>query len=69
MTQAACGYPVRNRTKDISVTGVVGISLAMFTLMLRVLARQINHQFGMDDWTLIIAMARTILYIWWLQSL
>jgi hypothetical protein len=56
MTESVCGHPVRDRTKDISVTGIVGISLALLAFLLRILARQINHKFGMDDWTLILAM-------------
>jgi hypothetical protein len=60
ITEATCGLPQRNRTKAVSITGVVGISLAMLAFLLRLLARTINHQFGMDDWTMIIAMVPAI---------
>lgn len=61
MTESVCGHPVRDRTKDVSVTGLVGISLAILAFLLRILARQMNHTFGMDDLTLIIAMVSNTL--------
>ena len=64
MTESACGHPVRDRTKDISITGLVGISLALLTFLLRMLAKLINHKFGVDDWALVVAMvAHTVLHL------
>lgn len=65
MTETICGQPQRDRSYAVSVTGIVGISLAMIAFVLRILARKLHRQFGMDDWTIIIAMvfpSRTLLY-------
>lgn len=64
MTESMCGHPVRDRTHDVSVTGIVGISLAMLTFLLRMLARKMNHKFGIDDWALIIAMVTALVNAW-----
>jgi hypothetical protein len=56
ITAEICGWPLRDRTRSVSVTGIVGISLAMMIFLLRIIARTKTHQFGMDDWTMIMAM-------------
>ena len=56
LTAEICGWPLRDRTRSVSVTGIVGISLAMVTFLLRIIARTKTQQFGMDDWTMIMAM-------------
>ena len=56
MTETICGQPRRDRSNAVSITGIVGISLTMVAFLLRILARRVHHQFGMDDWTMIIAM-------------
>lgn len=56
MTETICGKPRRDRSNAVSITGIVGISLAMITFLLRVLARIVHHQLGIDDWTMITAM-------------
>jgi hypothetical protein len=65
MTETVCGQPQRDRSHAVSVTGIVGISLAMIAFVLRIVARKLHRQFGMDDWTIIIAMvfpSRTLLH-------
>jgi hypothetical protein len=56
MTETVCGKQPRDRSNAVSITGIVGVSLAMTTFLLRILARAVHHQFGMDDWTMILAM-------------
>lgn len=54
-----CGRPIRNRTKLISVTGVVGGGLAFLAFTLRMIARLPLFKggpFGMDDAMIVIAM-------------
>ena len=59
MTEAI-GGPSRDRTKTISVTGIVGLTLALFTLGLRIWARITAEQFGMDDWIMVTGMVYII---------
>lgn len=56
VTEAICQQPLRDRTKAVSVAAIIGISLAALALILRLLARTLSRQFGMDDWTMIAAM-------------
>ncbi|PGH35242.1 hypothetical protein GX50_01938 [[Emmonsia] crescens] len=58
-----CGRPIRNRTKLISVTGVVGGGLAFLAFTLRMIARLPLFKggpFGMDDAMIVIAMIFTV---------
>ncbi|KLJ12295.1 hypothetical protein EMPG_12638 [Blastomyces silverae] len=58
-----CGRPIRDRTKLISVTGVVGGGLALLAFSLRMMARLPffnGGPFGMDDAMIIIAMIFTV---------
>ena len=56
VTETMCGIPQRNKTKTVSIIGMVGISLAMIAFVLRLLARTMHHQIGIDDWAMIVAM-------------
>ena len=56
ISEAICGSPLRDRARSVSVIGISGISLAMVIFLLRILARAKSHQFGTDDWTMILAM-------------
>lgn len=56
MTETVCGKQPRDRSNAVSITGIIGVSLAMITFLLRIIARAVHHQFGMDDWTMILAM-------------
>lgn len=56
LTEAICYRPIRNRTKAVSITAIVGISLALLTFILRVLARMTSGQFGIDDWAITAAI-------------
>ena len=58
ISETTCGDPQRDRTKSVSVTGLVGITLAMLVFLLRIIARTRNRQFGMDDWTMVMAMVQ-----------
>jgi hypothetical protein len=58
MTEAICHRPLRNRTKAISITAIVGISLALLAFVLRALARMTTGQFGIDDWAMTAAIVR-----------
>ncbi|KAL1999071.1 hypothetical protein VTN02DRAFT_5106 [Thermoascus thermophilus] len=62
ITETACGAPVRNRTKAVSVTGVVGGVVAFIVFCLRMISRLpcFGGQFGMDDWTMILTMTLLI---------
>jgi hypothetical protein len=60
MTESICRRPLRNRTKAVSIPGIVGISLALPAFILRLLARMMSSQFGMDDWAMIVAMVRIL---------
>ncbi|PGH09595.1 hypothetical protein AJ79_05651 [Helicocarpus griseus UAMH5409] len=58
-----CGRPVRDRTKLISVIGVVGGILALIAFILRMMARLPvfnGGQFGMDDAMIVLAMMFTV---------
>ena len=59
ITERSCNLPLRNRTNTISVTAIVGVSLALLAVMLRLLSRIKSRKPGMDDWAMIIAMVRT----------
>jgi hypothetical protein len=56
ITQQICHQPLRDRTKTISITAVTGVSLAFAAFVLRLLARMMTGQYGMDDWIMIFAM-------------
>ncbi|PVH75952.1 hypothetical protein DL98DRAFT_465808 [Cadophora sp. DSE1049] len=60
MTEAICHQPLRDRSKLVSTAGLVGIALSLLAVVLRILARAIGGQFGMDDWTMIVAMGFVI---------
>ncbi|KAG0647507.1 hypothetical protein D0Z07_6697 [Hyphodiscus hymeniophilus] len=55
-----CRQPVRDRTKLVSVSAIVGVSLAALTFALRLLARTMSCQLGLDDWSMIAAMGFVI---------
>ncbi|OCL08806.1 hypothetical protein AOQ84DRAFT_317837, partial [Glonium stellatum] len=62
-SESACGAPVRDRTKAVSVTGIVGGALALLAVSLRLLARRPGAgggEFGLDDWTIIGTMLLVI---------
>lgn len=59
-TESICRRPLRNRSKAVSIPGVIGISLALPVFILRLLARIMSLQFGMDDWAMIAAMGFVI---------
>ncbi|KAL4789540.1 hypothetical protein BDV19DRAFT_396942 [Aspergillus venezuelensis] len=58
VTQTACGAPIRDRAKLVSVTGVVGGVLALLVFIMRICARlpYFGGQLGADDWTMGLAM-------------
>lgn len=58
MTEAICHQPRRDRSKLVSTAGLVGVALSLLVFALRILARAIGGQFGMDDWTMIVAMVQ-----------
>jgi hypothetical protein len=58
ITEEVCHQPLRDRTKIISITAIVGFVLASLAVMLRILSRIKSGQPGMDDWTIIAAMVR-----------
>ena len=51
-----CHQLLRDRSKAISITSIVGASLALLSFILRLWARMIASQFGLDDWNMIAAM-------------
>jgi hypothetical protein len=56
ITEEICNRPLRNRTKTVLITAIIGISLALLAVMLRLLSRMKSGRPGMDDWTIIVAM-------------
>ncbi|KAH6704158.1 hypothetical protein BKA61DRAFT_560083 [Leptodontidium sp. MPI-SDFR-AT-0119] len=60
ITESICNRPLRNRTNIVSITAIVGVSLALLAVMLRFLSRMKSRKPGMDDWTMIIAMGFVI---------
>ncbi|KAJ5138872.1 uncharacterized protein N7515_003720 [Penicillium bovifimosum] len=58
VTSTACGAPIRNRTKLVSYSGVIGGVLALIAFILRMIARLnvFGGVFGMDDWTMLLTM-------------
>ncbi|KAK0113101.1 hypothetical protein ONS95_014805 [Cadophora gregata] len=60
ITESICSRPIRDRTNTVSVTAIVGVSLALLALLLRLLSRIKSRRPGMDDWTMIIAMGFVI---------
>lgn len=56
MTENICGKEPRDKSNAVSVTGIVGVSLAITAFLSRILARTVHHQLGMDDWAIISAM-------------
>ncbi|KAH6699944.1 hypothetical protein BKA61DRAFT_706069 [Leptodontidium sp. MPI-SDFR-AT-0119] len=60
ITESICNRPLRNRTNVVSITAIVGVSLALLAVMLRFLSRMKSRKPGMDDWTMIIAMGFVI---------
>ncbi|KAF2502651.1 hypothetical protein BU16DRAFT_554699 [Lophium mytilinum] len=61
-TSSAFGAPIRDRTKDVSITGVTGGALALVVVGLRVIARLpcLGGQWGNDDWAILVAMLPVI---------
>lgn len=54
----ACGQPVRDHTKVVSIAGVVGGVLAFMAFVLRIMARMkcCGGEFGWDDWIMAVTM-------------
>ncbi|KAG9228713.1 hypothetical protein BJ875DRAFT_227006 [Amylocarpus encephaloides] len=55
-----CNQPLRDRTNTVLITAVVGVSLALFAVVLRLLSRFKSRKPGIDDWTIIAAMGFVI---------
>ena len=47
---------MRDRRGTVSITGIVGMSLALITFLVRLMARMITGKLEMDDWTVMVAM-------------
>ncbi|CZT53512.1 related to integral membrane protein PTH11 [Rhynchosporium secalis] len=60
ITESICNRQFRNRTNVVSITAIVGVSLALLAVMLRFLSRMKSRKPGMDDLTMIIAMGFVI---------
>ncbi|GIK00967.1 hypothetical protein Aspvir_004997 [Aspergillus viridinutans] len=62
VTSSACGLPIRDRTRVVSIAGVAGGVLALVAFALRMIARLpcCGGQFGMDDLAMIVTMALVI---------
>ncbi|KAH6712154.1 hypothetical protein BKA61DRAFT_633583 [Leptodontidium sp. MPI-SDFR-AT-0119] len=60
ITESICNRALRNRTNIVSITAIVGVSLALLAVILRFLSRMKSRKPGMDDWTMIIAMGFVI---------
>ncbi|CZT07021.1 related to integral membrane protein PTH11 [Rhynchosporium agropyri] len=60
VTESICNRPFRNRTNVISITAIVGVSLALLAVILRFVSRMKSRKPGMDDWTMAIAMGFVI---------
>lgn len=56
ITETLHHHPLRDRTKAVSITSIVGVSLAFVALTLRLLARMTVGQWGNDDWIILAAM-------------
>ncbi|KAF2816751.1 uncharacterized protein BDZ99DRAFT_403879 [Mytilinidion resinicola] len=61
-TVSALGSPIRDRTKDVTITGLTGGALALLAVGLRVIARLpcLGGQWGNDDWAILVAMLPVI---------
>ncbi|KAJ5214982.1 hypothetical protein N7468_010661 [Penicillium chermesinum] len=62
VTTQGCHAPIRDRTKVVSYTGVGGGIIAFIAFVLRMIARLkcCGGMFGMDDYTMILAMGLTV---------
>ncbi|GAD97455.1 predicted protein [Paecilomyces variotii No. 5] len=62
VTSTACGAPVRDKSKAISIAGVAGGVIALIAVILRLLARlpQLGGGFGLDDVAMIVTMLLVI---------
>ncbi|RHZ61788.1 putative integral membrane protein [Aspergillus thermomutatus] len=62
VTTSACGQPIRDRTRVVSIAGVAGGVLAVIAFALRMIARLpcCGGQFGMDDLAMILTMSLVI---------
>ncbi|PKY08322.1 FAD/NAD(P)-binding domain-containing protein [Aspergillus campestris IBT 28561] len=62
VTSQACGAPIRDRTKAVSIPGIVGMILAIIAYVLRIIARLrcCGGVFGWDDITMSITMVFVI---------
>ncbi|KAF7125862.1 hypothetical protein CNMCM5793_002155 [Aspergillus hiratsukae] len=62
VTSTACGAPIRDRTRVVSIAGVVGGVLAVLAFALRMMARLpcCGGQFGMDDLAMIVTVSMVI---------
>ncbi|KAF2084270.1 hypothetical protein K490DRAFT_75929 [Saccharata proteae CBS 121410] len=60
-TETLCGAPVRDRTREVSYTGVIGGILALIAYILRMIARlpKFGGEIGADDWV----MTATVLIV------
>ena len=58
MTKTACDAPIRDRTKTVSIAGIVGGVLSVVAFILRIAARFrcLGGQFGWDDATMVFTM-------------
>ncbi|XMA13694.1 hypothetical protein WAI453_006485 [Rhynchosporium graminicola] len=60
ITESICNRPLRNRANVVSITAIVGVSLALLAVMFRFLSRMKSRKPGMDDWTMAIAIGFVI---------
>ncbi|KAF7179935.1 hypothetical protein CNMCM7691_008987 [Aspergillus felis] len=62
VTSSACGLPIRDRTRAVSITGAAGGVLALIAFALRMIARlpYCGGQFGKDDLAMIVTMSLVI---------
>ncbi|KAJ9247285.1 hypothetical protein DTO280E4_874 [Paecilomyces variotii] len=58
VTSTACGAPVRDKSKAISIAGVLGGVIALIAVIMRLTARlpQYGGGFGLDDVAMIVTM-------------
>jgi len=56
ITETMCNSLPRDKTNTILVTAMVGVSLSLIAVILRLLSRIKSRQLGTDDWMIVIAM-------------
>jgi len=56
ITETMCDSLPRDKTNTVLVTAMVGVSLSLIAVILRLLSRMKSRQPGIDDWMIVIAM-------------